>query len=101
MDIKRFLEENDSHILAVSKAELRDDVDLLQVQIDGYELPTMKALQNPTLKVSRLVVYVKANAQYEHMDQLKTEGDATIWLLIKRQRMRPIRVGCIYREQTM
>ena len=67
-EIKRFPEENNPHILAISEAELKDDVDLLQVQVDSYELLTMKVLQNPTLKISRLVVYVKINVWYERMD---------------------------------
>ena len=94
-----FLEEYILEILAISEAELREEVDLLRVQIYSYDLLTTRALHHLDLKVSRLVVYVKSNLRYDRLEELETAEDASIWLLFRRQGMRPMRRGCIYREQ--
>ena len=39
-EIREFLGDNKPHILGISKAELKDDVDQLLVQVEGYELLT-------------------------------------------------------------
>ena len=96
-----FLEENDPILLAISEAELWENMDLLMVQIRGYDLLMTRALQNPDRRVSRMVVYLKSNLNYECLDDLESEEDAIIWLIVKRQRMRPLRISCIYREQTL
>ena len=60
--------------------------------------PAAAALENPNKRASRLVVYIKSNVNYECLANLESDEDATIWLLIRRQKMRPLRIGCIYRE---
>ena len=74
----QFLEENDPILLAIPETELWDDVDLQTVQIQGYDLLTKRALENPNRRVSRLVVYVKSNLSYERLDDLELDEDATI-----------------------
>ena len=45
-DVRNFLGENKPHILGISEAELNEGVDQLLIQVEGYELLTLKALQN-------------------------------------------------------
>ena len=66
----RFLEENGPVLLAISEVELWNNVNLQTVQILGYDLLTTRALENPNRRVSRLVVYVKSNVNYEHLGNL-------------------------------
>ena len=78
VNIMRFLEENDPVLLAISEAEQWNNVDLQTVQIPVYDLLTTKALENPNLGVSRLVVYIKSSVNYEHLGNLESDEEATI-----------------------
>ena len=67
-----------------------NDVDLQTVGIPGYDLLTTRALDNLNRRVSRLVVYIKQSMNYERLGNLENDEDGMIWLLIRRQRMRPL-----------
>ena len=42
---------------------------------------------------------MRIDVEYWRMDELETEEDAVIWILVKRKNMWPLRVGNVYREQ--
>ena len=98
--IRGFLEDYKPDLLAISEAELREDVDTMSVQIEGYTLHTSKALHNQNLKVARMVVYVKSDLCCDCMDELENSEDVMVWLLFRKHGMRPMRLGWFYREQS-
>ena len=93
--------ENRQHVRGISEVNLRDVVNPLHVQIDGYKLLTLRALDNPLMKMLRIMVYVRDDVDFERMEELETDKEAMIWILIKLKNKRPIRVGNVYREHSL
>ena len=78
----------------VSESNLRSSVDKNEVQILGYNLITSKTITNPSLEMSRVVVYLNKEVRGKVREDLM---DSSIWIELGTGEQKVI-VGCAYRE---
>ena len=78
--MRHILCENMPHFLGISEANLNQDVDPFLIQVEGYKLLTLMALQKPTLRISRLVVFNRMDEleSVEEADHSEKKKQATI-----------------------
>ena len=60
-EIENLIAGHHPHILGLSEANLKKNVDLRLVQHDHYELHTAPTMDNPALEISRVVVYTHSS----------------------------------------
>ena len=51
-------------IIGISEGNLRFKVDLLSVNIEGYKLETVDAINNPEIGMSRMVTFIRNDVKY-------------------------------------
>ena len=84
-------------IFCVSESNLRSSVDRNEVQIPGYKLITSKTIVNPTLEMSRVVVYLDREVRGRVREDLMDSGFSSIWIELGAGDKK-ILVGCAYQE---
>ena len=55
--IEEIIFEHEPMVLSISEANLRSETDVSKVRINNYEMLTVRAIRNPSISVSRIVVY--------------------------------------------
>ena len=84
-------------VFCVSESNLRDTVDKSRVQIPGYRMFTSKTIENSTLKISRVVVYLDEAVKGKIREDLMSPNLSSIWLELGSGEQKLL-VGCLYRE---
>ena len=84
-------------IFCVSESNLRSSVDQKEVQIPGYKLITCNTIMNPSLQMSRVVVYLDSAVRGKVREDLMDSGFSSIWIELGTGDQK-ILVGCAYRE---
>ena len=77
-EIESIITQYKPTILGISESNLREETNLTEVSIEGYDLITTQALNNVGIKMSRLVVYIKKEVNYERRNDLENGRDAAI-----------------------
>ena len=85
-------------ILGLSEANLYPDTDTNKIQFENYSLYTCPTLNNPELRVSRVVVYVHNSLIVKSRPDLEDSGLSSIWLELGHKGSKKILVCNIYRE---
>ena len=85
-------------ILGLSEANLYPDTDTNKIQFENYSLYTCPTLNNPELRVSRVVVYVHNSLIVKSRPDLEYSGLSSIWLELGHKGSKKILVCNIYRE---
>ena len=97
-EIENIIEGHQPHILGLSEANLRKNVDPRLVQHEGYTLHTAPTIDNPALEISRVVVYTHSSLVVKRRSDLEDSSLSAIWLEVGMPRKRKILVANIYRE---
>ena len=97
-EIKNLISQHHPHILGVSEANLLDvhDADLAAVQ--DYKLHVCPTMSNPTLKVSRIVVYTHKDLVAKLRPDLMCDRYSSIWLEVGLPHHKKFLVSQSYRE---
>ena len=85
-------------VLGISESNLHSYTDLSTVQIPGYRLLTAKTLQNPTVLMSRVVVYMSEEMSGKLREDLMNEDLSSIWIELSTPGRKKILVSNIYRD---
>ena len=86
-------------LLGVSEANLHSTTDLAEVQLPGYTLLTAATLANPSIQMSRVVVYLGEGLQGKLREDLMSDNFSSIWVeLSVPGQSRTILVSNIYRD---
>ena len=67
-------------VFGISEANLHSYTDLETVQIQGYRLLTAKTLQNPTIQMSRVVVYISDSISGRIREDLMDDDFSSVWV---------------------
>ena len=97
-EIETIIAADRPHILGLSEANLKKDVDLSLVQHADYTLHTAPTLENPQLGISRLVVYTHSSLVVKRRHDLEHSSLSAVWLELGMPRQKKIIVGNVYRE---
>ena len=82
--------------LAISEANLRDNIDNSHLLIENYELLKTKSLENENMRYSRIVIFIRRDVSYKRRYDLENDVDSMIWIDILFKGGRKITCGLIY-----
>ena len=86
-------------LLGISETSFKKGHDISDVQIQDYTIFFSKTLENPTLWVSRVAVYVHNDVVKPKLRlDLMTDDFISVWLEIHLPRQKRILVGHAYRD---
>ena len=88
-------------VFGISEANLHSDIDLSTVQIQGYSLLTVtaKTLQNPTIKMSRVVVFLSDTVSGKLREDLMDDDFSSVWVELSTPGInKKILVSNVYRD---
>ena len=97
-EIENIIAGHHPHILGLSEANLKKNVDPRLVQHDEYLLHTAPTLDNPAMEISRVVVYTHSSLVVKRRSDLEDQTLSAIWLEVGMPRQKKILVCNIYRE---
>ena len=97
-EIETLIDKYKPHILGLSEANLHSHHDLNNVQYPDYTLHTCPTINNPQLKVSRVVVYTHSSLVVKLRPDLMNNSISAIWLEVGLPRKSKILVCNVYRE---
>ena len=97
-DIETLISGHTPHVLGLSEANVRQDHDLSLVQHEDYTLHTCPTIDNPELKMSRVVVYTHKSLVVKRRDDLEDNTVSAIWLEVGLPRQKKILICHAYRE---
>ena len=95
-EIETIIANHHPHVLGLSEANLRSDHDL--VQLPDYDLHLCPTSSNPTLSISRVVVYTHKSLVVKRRADLEDDRIAAIWLEVGLPNKKKILVCQGYRE---
>ena len=95
-DLSHMVSDIIPDIAVITEANLQLSTDGYRVNIENYDIITTKDYN--TLGVSRLVILVRNNLNYQLMNEKMEQEISTIWLKIPRRGKKPFILGAIYRE---
>ena len=97
-DIEHVISTYRPDILGISEANFKKEHSLEDVQIENYSLFLCNTLENPSLNISRVVVYVHNDIAVKRRTDLMNDTFSSIWLEISLPRKKKFLVGQCYRE---
>ena len=97
-DIETILANHQPHIIGLSEANLKSSHDLSAVQHNDYQLHTCPTLENPALRISRVVAYTHKSLIVKRRDDLNDDKISAIWLEVGLPRHKKIIICQAYRE---
>ena len=83
----------------ISEANLFNNVELYQQEIQGYEIVTTKGMQS--LGYSRLVLLIRTGLSVTILDNLMEDQVASIWVRISSRGRKTQIIGGVYREHRL
>ena len=84
--------------MGLSEANLLSHHDMSSVQIKDYTLHTCPTLQNPSLNISRVVVYTHKDTVVKERHDLMSNKTSAVWLEVGLPNKRKFLVCNVYRE---
>ena len=97
-DIETIISGHHPHVLGLSEANFRNDHDLSLVQHDNYNLHTSPTAHNPSLNISRIVVYTHKSLVVKRRPDLEDSRVSAIWMEVGLPNKHKIIVCQGYRE---
>ena len=98
-EVKNLIQKEKPHILGVSEAELKKSQhNQGSLKVPGYDLLLPKSWNN--YGKARIVMYVKKNLPYEHVDELEHPDIQSIWIKAGFKNSRRVYYSHLYREHT-
>ena len=97
-DIETIIGGHTPHILGLSEANLKSNHNLALVQHPDYELHTCPTINNPSLGISRIVVYSHNSLVVKRRHDLEDDRISAIWLEAGLPRQKKIVICQAYRE---
>ena len=97
-EIETIIAANKPHILGLSEANLKKEIDLSLVQHADYTLHTAPTLSNPQLGLARMVVYTHSSLVVKRRHDLENDLLSAVWLELGMPRQKKILVCNVYRE---
>ena len=97
-EIETVIAGHQPHILGITEANLKINSDIAMVQHEDYQLHTAPTLSNPSLGISRVVVYTHSSLVVKRRSDLEEDTLSAIWLEVGLPRKKKILVANIYRE---
>ena len=97
-EIKNIINHHKPHILGLSESNLIDVHDQNLVAIEDYNLHVCPTLHNPSLKISRVVVYTHKSIVAKLRPDLMCNNYSSIWLEVGLPNHRRFLVSQSYRE---
>ena len=98
LEVETIIAANKPHILGLSEANLKREIDPSQVQHADYTLHTAPTLDNPQLGIARMVVYTHSSLVVKRRHDLENDFLSAVWLELGMPRQKKIVVCNIYRE---
>ena len=92
-DIEHVISTYRPDILGISEANFKRDHSLEDVQIENYNLFLCNTLENPSLNISRVVIYVHNDIAVKRRTDLMNDTFSSIWLEINLPRKK--KVSCL------
>ena len=83
VELENIIKKHKPAVFGICEANLRLETDVCEVNIENYELLTVRAMQNQQIKMSRIVVYIRKDVQYIRRENLENDVDSAIWLDVK------------------
>ena len=97
-EVETIIAADKPHILGLSEANLKREIDLSLVQHADYTLHTAPTLDNPQLGIARMVVYTHSSLVVKRRHDLEDNSLSAVWLELGMPRQKKILVCNIYRE---
>ena len=97
-DIEAMIAGHKPHVLGLSEANIRHDHDLSLVQHEEYTLHICPTIDNPKLKMSRIVVYTHKSLVVKRRHDLEDDSVSAIWLEAGLPNQKKIVICQAYRE---
>ena len=97
-EIENVINNHHPHILGISEANFFKDHDVDEVQIENYSLVTAKTIDNSSLNVSRVCVYLHNSIVAKIRFDLMNDTFSSIWIEAGLPNKRKILIGNVYRE---
>ena len=97
-DIEAVISEHTPQVLGLSEANLHSRHDLMDVQHDDYDLHVSSTIDNPLLKVARVVVYTHQSLKVVRRHDLEDDTVSSVWLECGLPRQKKILICHAYRE---
>ena len=97
-EIMSLIDQHRPHILGLSEANFHNNEDRSAVKIPEYELITCPTINNPNIKVSRVVVYVHNSVVIKPRPDLMNDQVSAIWLEVGLPHKRKFILCNVYRE---
>ena len=99
IDIEALILEKDPDILFISEANLMEETPDEQRHIRGYKMVLSNTME--MRKYARIVLLIKEDIEFKLLPQFMFTGSASIWIQIGRPGRKPLRIGGMYREQSL
>ena len=97
-EIKTIMLAEKPHIIGLSEANFLDRDDKQLVSIDEYNFHICKTINNPKLKISRVVVYTHVDIIAKLRPDLMSDEFSSIWLEVGLPNQKKVLVCQVYRE---
>ena len=97
-EIQALIQQHKPHVLGLSEANLFKNHDMSKVKVPDYELYHCPSLNDPSLHVSRVVVYTHSSLVVKVREDLMHEKISAVWLEVGLPHKRKILVCNAYRE---
>lgn len=96
--LELFVKEHRPSLLGVSEANMTKDTNAAEVELEGYNLVTTCAFEDPLQLNSRLVVYVADDLNFRIRKDLMSESCSSIWIHVTASNGKKYLCGFGYRE---
>ena len=98
-EVKNLIKKEKPHILGVSEAELKKSLhNPSSLKVPGYDLLLPKSWSEHGK--ARIVMYVKKNLAYEHVEELENPDIQSIWIKAGFKNNKKVYYSHVYREHT-
>lgn len=96
--LELFIREHRPSLFGISEANMTSNTSLTKVEMEGYDLVTTDAFEDPLQTNSRLVVYVADNLNYKVRKDLMSKTCSSIWIQVTAKNGKRSLIGYAYRE---
>ena len=95
LDISEIISEHNFHILALTETNVDSSISNALLNIDGYNIYRQ---DRSTGNWGGVAIYVQNHIPVKVRDDLLTAGVEAIWLQIQLPYLKPLLIGCCYRQ---
>ena len=96
--IEAILLDHSPHIIGLSEASFWGEHNLDDVRIPNYKVFFANTLNNPSLNISRVAVYVHQDVTVRLREDLMSQDFSSIWLEVGLPRQKKFLISQIYRD---